>query len=97
MIGVRGDLRGRDLKEVPFLIILFVEVAAICYVLAAPEHWLRAVGVITGGLVLAGLFRLMLTDEQAGMLRVRRRSFDVLCYWAFAGLAMMFALALPQR
>jgi hypothetical protein len=31
------------------------------------------------------------------MLRVRRRSFDVACYWSFAALAMIFALALPQR
>ncbi|MDQ1730625.1 MAG: hypothetical protein QOK10_784 [Pseudonocardiales bacterium] len=90
-------LHSRDLKEVPFLIVLVIEVGAICYALGAPEHWLRAVGLITGGLLLGGLFRLLLSNEQAGMLRVRQRGFDVACYWSFALLAMIFALALPQR
>jgi hypothetical protein len=94
---VGGDLRSRDLKEIPFIAVLTIEVSAACYMLAEPQHWLRAVGVMTGGLVLAGLFRLLLSNEQAGMLRVRRRSFDVACYWTFAFLAMTFALALPQR
>ena len=88
---------GQDLKEIPFLAVLLTEVCAIGYALAEPQHWLRAVGAITAGLILAGVLRLVLTDEQAGMLRVRRRTFDVLCYWSFAGLAMIFALALPQR
>ena len=86
-----------DLREVPFLVVLLAVVVAIGYALAEPQHWLRAVGTITAALVLAGVLRLVLTDEQAGMLRVRRRTFDVLCYWAFAVLAMIFALALPQR
>ena len=86
-----------DLREVPFLLVLLTVVVAIGYALAEPQHWLRAVGTIAVALVAAGLLRLVLSDEQAGMLRVRRRTFDVLCYWAFAGLVMIFALALPQR
>ena len=66
-------------------------------VAVAPQHWLRAVGVLTAGMGLAGLFRLLLSDEQAGMLRVRRRSFDVACYWGFGLLAILVALGLPQR
>lgn len=97
MASLRDQLHDRDLKEIPFLIVLLIEVAAVGYALAEPQHWLRAVGAMTGGLLLAGLFRLVLTNEQAGMLRVRRRSFDVGCYWVFAVLAMLFALALPQR
>jgi hypothetical protein len=87
----------QDLKEVPFLVVLLSVVIAVGYALAEPQHWLRAIGAICGALVVAGALRLVLSDEQAGMLRVRRRAFDVICYWLFAGLAMVFALALPQR
>ena len=31
------------------------------------------------------------------MLRVRRRCFDVACYWGFGALALLVALGLPQR
>ncbi|UQX87845.1 DUF3017 domain-containing protein [Jatrophihabitans telluris] len=90
-------MHGQDLKEVPFLLVLTCELAAVCYALAAPQHWLRAVGGITIGLALAGVFRLALSNEQAGLLRVRRRAFDVACYWGFGLLAVVFALSLPQR
>ncbi|MGX7680953.1 DUF3017 domain-containing protein [Jatrophihabitans sp. DSM 45814] len=90
-------LHAQDLRETPFLIVLLIEAAAIFSALAAPQHWLRAVATMTIGLVIAGLFRLMLSDGQAGMLRVRGRSFDVACYWTFAALALAFALKLSER
>jgi hypothetical protein len=88
---------SRNLREVPFILVLLVEAAGVVSVALAPQHWLRAVGVLCAGLVIGGLFRLMLSDEQSGLLRVRRRTFDVTCYWGFAVLALAFALALPQR
>jgi hypothetical protein len=87
----------QDLKEIPFLAVLVIEVMAVGYSLAAPQHWLRAVGAMTIGLALAGVFRLVLSNDQAGMLRVRQRLFDLCCYWGFAALALAFGLALPQR
>jgi hypothetical protein len=90
-------IHSQDLKESPFLLVLLVETAAVGSVLAAPQHWLRAVATMTLGLVAAGLFRLLLSDVQSGLLRVRRRSFDVACYWTFAGLALAFALRLSER
>jgi hypothetical protein len=90
-------LHSRRLHELPFALVLLVELLGLTLVALAPQHWLRAVGVLSAGLALAGLFRLVLSDEQAGMLRVRRRSFDVACYWGFGLLALLVALALPQR
>jgi hypothetical protein len=88
---------SQDLKDVPFLIVLIIEGAAVAYAAAAPQHWLRAVGFVTVGMAVAGLFRLLLSNDQAGLLRVRRRTFDVACYWGFGLLAITFALLLPQR
>jgi len=88
---------SRRLSELPFGLVLLVELGGLVAVAVAPQHWLRAVGVLTAGMGLAGLFRLVLSDEQAGMLRVRRRSFDVTCYWGFGLLTILVALGLPQR
>jgi hypothetical protein len=90
-------LHSKDLKEVPFLIVLLIELGSLAYAGAAPQHWLRAVGGMVAGLIVAGLLRLLLSNDQAGLLRVRRRTFDVACYWGFSVLTITFALALPQR
>jgi hypothetical protein len=90
-------LHNRRLRELPFTVVLLVELLGLVLVALVPQHWLRAVGVLTAGLFLAGLFRVLLSDEQAGMLRVRRRSFDVACYWGFGTLALLVALGLPGR
>ncbi|HEY2043554.1 MAG TPA: DUF3017 domain-containing protein [Jatrophihabitans sp.] len=88
---------SKDLKEIPFLLVLVIEMAALAYAAAAPQHWLRAVGGMVAGMIVAGVFRLVLGNEQAGLLRVRNRTFDVACYWGFGVLAVTFAVALPQR
>jgi hypothetical protein len=92
-----SGLPGRDLKELPFGVVLLIELAAVLSVALAPQHWLRAVAGMTVGLLVAGLLRLVLSNEQAGLLRVRRRSFDVACYWGLAVLTLTVAVALPQR
>ena len=90
-------LQSRGLREGPFVIVLLIEAVGVILVGLAPQHWLRAVGVMTAGMAVGGLFRLVLTDEQAGLLRVRRRGFDVACYWGLAAVATLVALGLPQR
>ena len=77
--------------------VLLIELVAVLSVAVAPQHWLRAVGGMTAGMLVAGFFRLTLSNEQAGLLRVRRRAFDVACYWGLAVLTFVVAVALPQR
>jgi hypothetical protein len=90
-------LHSRNLHEYPFALVLLIEAGGALWVGIAPQHWLRAIGVLAGGMLLGGLFRLLLSDEQAGLLRVRRRTFDVACYWGLAAMAILVALGLPQR
>ena len=94
MMGSR--LPERDLKEIPFGVVLLIELVAVLAVALAPQHWLRAVGGMTVGMLVAGFFRLTLTNEQAGLLRVRRRAFDVACYWGLAVLTFAVAVVLPR-
>jgi hypothetical protein len=88
---------SRGLREAPFGVVLLIELIGVCSVLLAPEHWLRAVGVLAVGMLVAGVLRLVLSSEQAGLLRVRHRPFDVACYWALGVFAIVVALGLPQR
>jgi Protein of unknown function (DUF3017) len=87
---------GRDLKEIPFGVVLLIELIAVVSIAVFPEHWLRAVGGMALGMLVAGFFRLTLTDRQAGLLRVRRRTFDVACYWGLGVLTFVVAVALPR-
>lgn len=72
-----------------FALALLVVVAGSAYLGFAPEHWLRGVFVIAGGLSFAGLARLVLADRRAGPLRVRARWFDGGCF-LLAGVAVAF-------
>jgi hypothetical protein len=91
-----SPLSSRDLKEIPFGLVLLIELIAVLAIALAPQHWLRAVGGMALGMLVAGFFRLILTDQQAGLLRVRRRTFDVACYWGLGILTFVVAVALPR-
>jgi Protein of unknown function (DUF3017) len=92
-----GPRQSRDLRNAPFWLVLVIELAGVAYTGLSPQHWLRGVGVMSIGLLIGGIARLTLTNEQAGLLRVRGRAFDVLCYIGFGVLAIVFGLALPGR
>lgn len=96
MTGSPGT-RERDLRQLPFGVVLLFELAGVFSVFVAPQHWLRAVGVMATGMLVAGFFRLLLSHEQAGLLRVRSRPFDVACYWVLGVFAIVVALGLPKR
>jgi len=85
------------LHEIPFVIVLLIELVAISSAAFVREHWLRAVIVMASGMFVAGLFRLVLSNDHAGLLRVRRRLFDVTFYWTVGLLACAFGLAVPGR
>jgi DUF3017 family protein len=91
-----SSFSSRDLKEIPFGVVLLIELIAVLAIAVYPEHWLRAVGGMALGMLVAGFFRLTLTDRQAGLLRVRRRTFDVTCYWGLGVLTFVIAVALPR-
>ena len=78
-----GNLRAKDLHDVPYLIVLVTAAAGVLYAALLSTHWLRGVGVVGTAMLLGAVFRAVLTDRQAGMLAVRHRPFDVVCYLLF--------------
>src|SRR5262249_61806712 len=76
-----GDrLRSRNLHNLPVLLVLSCAAGGLAYSAIMPTHWLRGVLFMAGALIMGGLFRMVLPARQAGLLAVRGRTVDVLCY-----------------
>jgi hypothetical protein len=88
-------LRTVDLRNLPLVLVLALAATGIGYAAAVPPHWLRGVLVLAGAMAIAGLLRLLLPARQAGLLAVRSRAFDVLCYCGVGVAIVVLGLALP--
>lgn len=73
-----------------FAVSLLAVVAGLVYLGFAPQHWLRGVLVVAGGVIFAGLLRLALPDRRSGPLLVRGRWFDGGCYLVVGVLMVTF-------
>ena len=91
-----GGLRTIDLRNLPLIVVLALAATGIGYSAAVPRHWLRGVLLLAGAMVLAGVLRLLLPARQAGLLAVRGRVVDVLCYAGGGVAIVLLGLALPR-
>lgn len=93
--GPGGGLRAVDLRNLPIVVILALSATGIAYAAVVPRHWLRGVLLLAVACGFAGLLRLLLPARQAGLLAVRGRLVDVLCYAGLAVAITVLGLALP--
>jgi hypothetical protein len=91
-----GRLRGTDLRNLPLTLVLALAATGIGYSAAVPPHWLRGVLLLATAMVLGGVLRLLLPARQAGLLAVRSRFTDVLCYAGTGVAIVVLGLALPH-
>ena len=91
-----GGLRTIDLRNLPLIVVLALAATGIGYSAAVPRHWLRGVLLLAAAMVLAGVLRLLLPARQAGLLAVRGRVVDVLCYAGGGVAIVLLGLALPR-
>ncbi len=82
--------------ELPFIAVVALIGAGLLLLSIASDHWLRGVLLMAGGFALGAVLRLVLPDDRAGLLAVRRRSFDFLCFATISVLAVIFAVLLPR-
>ncbi len=90
-----AGLRALDLRNLPIVVVLALGATGIAYSAAVPRHWLRGVLLLAAACALAGMFRLLLPVRQAGLLAVRGRLADVVCYVGLAAAITALGLALP--
>ena len=84
------QVRRRARAQAPFVAVLAVLAAGVAYLTIAPGHWVRGTAVLAVALLLGGVLRLVLPEARVGMLRVRGRWWDSLCYLAL-GLVILAA------
>jgi hypothetical protein len=80
-------------------VLYFIVVAATCsgLLVALLSSWRRGVTIVGAALLLSALARALLGEYDAGMLRVRRRWFDVLLLSATGFMLIFLAATIPNQ
>jgi len=96
MILRDNPIRGpQTYGGVVYLVVVGMAFTGLAIVVAGA--WRAGVGWMGAGLVVGSLFRLVLPEHRAGMLRVRRKAVDV-ALLALAGIALIvLALVIPDQ
>jgi hypothetical protein len=78
-----------------YLIVVAVTVVGFALVAAGP--WRRGIALVGLGLLFASGMRLILSEDEAGMLRVRGRTFDVLALAGVGVALIVLATNIPDQ
>ena len=81
-----AGLRTRFPVHAPMAMVLTI--AAVGMVRVLTQHWREGAVLLGGSLLAAAALRMILSTERSGLLAIRSRVIDVLCYVGF-GLAMV--------
>ena len=90
------ELRRRVRHQAPFLLVLALILGAVGYLIIGPGHWRRGSGVIAVAMLLGGFLRLALPEQHAGVLAVRKRWIDAVCYFGLGVAILAVAIRLQH-
>lgn len=86
----RADLRSRLPVHAPLALVLLIAVVGMSRVLT--QHWREGAVLLGGAMIVAAVLRAVLPTERVGLLAVRSRPVDVLCYAAFGLVTSIIAV-----
>ncbi|MDN5861543.1 MAG: DUF3017 domain-containing protein [Pseudonocardia sp.] len=89
-----ADLRSRLPVHLPIGVVALI--VAIGMVRVLTQHWRQGAVLIGGAMLAAALFRAVVPDDRIGLLAVRGRSLDVLCYATFATVLIVVAVLITK-
>lgn len=92
--GKRARVLDRLPLNLPVTVVLVIAGLGFARVLA--EHWREGTGLLGGALLVAGVARVLLSQDRAGLLAVRSQAVDVLCYVGFGVLMVVLACTIPR-
>jgi uncharacterized membrane protein YjjP (DUF1212 family) len=87
-----GEVERRS--EWPLVLCGLVAIAGL--VILTFYNWRNGILIFSGGILLAGLLRCFLTDDAAGLLRVRSRMFDALFLLGVGAAILLLGLIVPN-
>jgi hypothetical protein len=87
------DLRRKLADRLPlhFAISVVLVIAAAGFVRVLQEHWREGTGLVGGALLVAGVARVILPEDRAGLLGIRSQAIDVLWYIVLGVLMVVLA------
>jgi hypothetical protein len=89
-----GDLRSRLPLWLPAAVVLAIAAAGMIRVLT--EHWREGAALLGGALLVAAALRMLLPDDRVGLLAIRSRMIDLLCYVMLAVGTILLALTITR-
>jgi hypothetical protein len=84
------DLRSRLPVHAPLILVMVIAAAGMARVLT--QHWREGAVLLGAALIVAAVLRMLLPVDRAGLLAIRSKPIDVLCYAGFG--VMMAVLAM---
>ncbi|MGM1060754.1 DUF3017 domain-containing protein [Saccharothrix sp. Mg75] len=79
-------------RHLPFALVLAISLLG--FVRIVQYHWRQGVVLIGLALLVAALLRVMVTDEQAGLIAIRSRSVDALLYTGLGFAVIVVAMTI---
>jgi hypothetical protein len=86
------DLRSRLPVYAPMTFVLLIAGAGMLRVLT--QHWREGAVLLGGALVVAAALRLLLPTDRVGLLAIRSRPIDVLCYGGLGTVIAVLAMTI---
>jgi hypothetical protein len=88
------ELRRRARAQAPLLAVLALVFGVFVFLTIWPGHWRRGTAVIGIAMLLAGVLRLILPRQHAGLLASRGRWFDSFCFAALGAAILIIDIRL---
>ena len=86
------DIRSRLPVHAPFTLVLVIAAAGMVRVLT--QHWREGAVLLGGALIVAAVLRVLLPPDRVGLLAIRSRAIDVLCYGGFGVVMAVIAVTI---
>ncbi len=88
------DLRSRISSVLPAALVATVAVVGMA--LVATQHWRRGAVLLGAALLVAAVLRMVIPPDRVGLLAIRSRVIDVLCYGGFGVVMVVLAVTITR-
>lgn len=89
-----ADLRSRIPAALPAALVAMIALAGMGLVVT--QHWRKGAVLLGGALLAAAVLRMLVPLDRVGLLAIRSRAVDVLCYSAFGIVMMLLAFQITK-